>query len=100
MATIEFADKQQCENWLKQIPTPQRYEIYITSGNELIIAPNKSTRYLKTGYLIDNENIIETLAQQLEKRGYRIFRIKAYYWSADMTPQINIEQISKQMQER
>lgn len=94
MPTIEFANHKQCKHWIQQTTTPERYAVYITEKNEIIITPSVSTSNLKTGYLIDDKNIIETLAQQLEKRSYRIFRIKTYYWSSDMTPR-NTKEKSK-----
>lgn len=97
MPTIEFANPKQCKHWIDQATTPERYDIYITEKNEIIIAPSVSTSNLKTGYCQEtSKQVVEATGRQFVDAGYTVFYIKTYYWSSDMTPRSTKEKSSEE----
>ena len=51
MPRLVFDKKKEFLNWLGSHVTPSQYEIFVTNFAELIVAPTKSTKTLRYGYV-------------------------------------------------
>jgi len=87
----EFGETGEFKNWLNKhvIKKPKRYEIIVTSKNEVIANPTVSTENLDTGYqrFIDPgeaEKLVEWLKQSTENLD--VFRVKYYIWDRNLSP--------------
>tara|TARA_Y100000310_G_scaffold338640_1_gene428846 strand:+ start:2178 stop:2453 length:276 start_codon:yes stop_codon:yes gene_type:complete len=87
MATKVFLNKEGLEKWIERVGSPTHYEVTVTSKNEIILQPTKSTRNLNTGYLVEkSKDCAEAIAERFEESGYAVDRVKEYIWNGDMMP--------------
>jgi len=94
MSRLVFNSKQDFLNWVKDHCSPNQYEMYVTSFGEIIMAPTKSTRSLRYGY-VDTHKYFETLEGALTgivkvQPGLRNYSIEKFDW--DSTRDIGVKQ--------
>lgn len=75
------------EVWLSNFAKPDRYIICVTSANEVIAQPSKTSRPLIYGYIkvADLENL-KTLLRKIKDAGYTMIKIKTFSWDTERVP--------------
>ena len=84
MGRVEFKDIKSAEIWIRDmvINSNKNYHGYITSRNELILVPGKSTSPLLYGYVkrIKNRKELKNIEDEIP-----IYTCDNYEWSAEKT---------------
>lgn len=77
------------ETWLSNFAKPDRYIICITSANEVIAQPSKTSRPLIYGYIkVADVEELKTLLRKVKGAGYTMIKIKTFSWDTERPPGI------------
>ena len=77
------------ETWLSNFAKPDRYIICITSANEVIAQPSKTSRPLIYGYIkVADVEKLKTLLRKIKDAGYTMIKIKTFSWDTERAPWI------------
>jgi hypothetical protein len=88
-----FKDIEEFKRWIKDNCLPMRYECYITSDNEFILVPIKSTKPIKYAYIkVSNEKIKE-LEDYIKAFVNNIYRVDMLEWIEDRA--IGVEKLMR-----
>lgn len=69
------------EIWLANFAKPDRYIICVTSANEVIAQPSKTSSLLIYGYIkVANLENLKVLVRKIKDAGYTMIKIKTFSW--------------------
>lgn len=75
------------EIWLANFAKPDRYIICVTSANEVIAQPSKTSSLLIYGYIkVVNLENLKVLVRKIKEAGYTMIKIKAFSWDTARVP--------------
>ncbi len=84
MSRLIFTNKEEFLRWIKAHCKPSQYECYFTSFSEIILAPTKSTRSLRYGYMeiYPHWNSAELAREEVIAAipGVEIYTIRKFDW--------------------
>ena len=87
MSRLTFGDLTELMKWVedpKDPVTPIQYQVIITSYNEVIFAPTKSTRSLRYGYYKTTQTEIEEILEEIRVnpmfRFMSVIQVKSFDW--------------------
>jgi hypothetical protein len=77
------------EIWLSNFAKPDRYIIYVTSANEVVAQPSKTSRPLIYGYIkVADIEKLKMLLRKIKDAGYTMIKIKTFSWDTECVPGI------------
>ena len=75
------------EVWLSNFAKPDRYIICVTSANEVVAQPSKTSRPLIYGYIkVEDVEKLKTLLRKIKDAGYTMIKIKTFSWDTERMP--------------
>jgi len=81
---VVFKELKEFGKWVQEIAKPDKYYVYITEENEIVLVPSKSTRPMTFAYVrVAKEEELKILTTSFEGSGYKVFNVKAFDWHDD-----------------
>ena len=79
-----FDTIEEYEKWIRDNIKPEKFSVYFTSDNEIIVYPLKTSKPISYGYFKASAvGIIERMLKSLKEQGFRVYRVKAADWTDD-----------------
>lgn len=82
MTRFIFKEEKEFQKWIDDHVNSDKYECYITEGNEVVLIPLRSTRPLKYAYIKLTSETIEAVRQKLTQKGVKIYKANVE-WADD-----------------
>jgi len=96
MPRVEFSKVEDFNIWLKDHFTPEKYHFYLTSEDEIILVPRRSTQPLTYAYFKSSELEIKEVLEQLKPlHGVQRYKCKSFSWRVDLPPGVRIPLIEE-----
>jgi len=85
MAKIEFESVTQLLEWVKSRCSGNSHDAYVTEKNEIILAPNKSTKSLRYGYYkyLDDPEEQDKVIRVIKEKNILVFMVKNFVWDSE-----------------
>jgi len=83
MPILEFDSLSSLEEWVAKFTTPERYMVIVTSDEEVVLQPTKTSRPIIYGYY---KGQAQRVLKALEALGYRILHVKSFTWDIERAP--------------
>ena len=75
------------ELWLANFAKSDRYIICVTSANEVIAQPSKTSRPLIYGYIkVADIEKLKILLRKIKDGGYTMIKVKTFTWDTERAP--------------
>jgi len=87
MPIMEFGTLGSFKDWISNFAKSDRYMFCVTSENEIIAQPLKTSRPIIYGYMkITDEKELGGLIKKLRENGYSVVQLKSFSWDTDRQP--------------
>lgn len=84
MTRFVFDKKDEFEKWITENATSSRYSIYISSENEVLLYPLKTSRPTTYAYFKSTDSkVMEEIVNRLTEVGFKTYRVKAIEFADD-----------------
>jgi len=84
MTRLVYNSKDELLKWVKEKVTAERYDLYVTEDNELIVCPTRSTQPLTYAYLklqSDPRELVKEIKENVS--GISVYHLKDFEWVTD-----------------
>jgi len=86
MPILEFEYVESFKDWISDFTKPERYVFYVTSIDEIIAQPLKTSRPIVYGYMRVKPEEMKTIMEKITKLGFKIIRLKTFNWDTERMP--------------
>ena len=92
-----FDDIDEFERWVDQFVLKNKYVLYVTEDQEVILVPLRSTQPIVYSYIqLESVDVLKELVKRIqEKTGVRAFKIKRMDWKVDMPIEARISEFEE-----
>jgi len=84
MPRLVYSSKEEFLKWVREKVTAERYDLYVTEDNELIVCPTRSTQPLTYAYLklqSDPKDLIKEVRENVS--GISVYFLRNFEWATD-----------------
>lgn len=84
MPRIVFASTDELKSWTGRFANPDKFTVYCTTRQEIILEPLRSTSPLRYGYVryLDLNQFRQVL-EWLRGQGFTVLKCRRYEWASD-----------------
>jgi len=78
---LVFKERSKFLDWMEDEASPEKYNIFLTEENEIILVPKKSTRPIIYAYYKEfDAKEFDNLKANFSKSSYKVYEVKSVDW--------------------
>jgi len=89
MPRLVFGHVEAFKKWAADKVTKERYDLYLTDSDEIILVPIRSTRPIMYAYF-QSGNSHELAEELTAKTGVSVYYVETFDWKTELPPRMKI----------